>query len=86
MAEQFGDKAAAAGQRASDNGRQLYERAKDQAQSALEAGREGIDAVTKEGKRQVESISGVIRDWPLLSVAVAFAAGCLVSRMMGGGR
>jgi ElaB/YqjD/DUF883 family membrane-anchored ribosome-binding protein len=86
MAEQFGDKAAAAAQRASDNGRQLYERAKDQAQSALEAGRQGIDAVTKEGKRQVESISGVIRDWPLLSVAVAFAAGCLVSRMMGGGR
>jgi len=86
MAEQFGEKAAAAAQRAGDDGRQLYERAKDQAQSALEAGREGIDAVTKEGKRQVESISGVIRDWPLLSVAVAFAAGCLVARMMGGGR
>jgi hypothetical protein len=47
----------------------------------LQAGREGFEAVTEEGKRQVESVSGVIRDWPLLSVGVAFLAGCLVSRL-----
>jgi ElaB/YqjD/DUF883 family membrane-anchored ribosome-binding protein len=84
MAEQFEDKAAAAAQRAGDHGRQLYERAKDQAQSAIDAGREGVEAVADEGRRQVESLSGVIRDWPLLSVAVAFAAGCVVSRLMHG--
>lgn len=81
MAEQTGAKIGAAAQRASDNGREFYERAKDQAQSALQAGREGFEAVTEEGKRQVESVSGVIRDWPLLSVGVAFLAGCLVSRL-----
>lgn len=86
MAEQTAAKIGAAAQRASDTGRDLYERAKDQAQSALEAGREGLDAVAQEGKRQVESASGVIRDWPLLSVGVAFLAGCLVSRLMHGGR
>jgi ElaB/YqjD/DUF883 family membrane-anchored ribosome-binding protein len=86
MADQTASKIGAAAQRASENGRELYERAKDQAQSAIEAGREGLDAVAEEGKRQVESVSGVIRDWPLLSVGVAFLAGCLVSRLMHGGR
>ena len=81
MAEQ---KLGAAAQRATENGRELYERAKDQAHSALEAGREGIEAAAAEGKRQVESVSGVIRDRPLLSVGVAFLAGCLVSRLMHG--
>jgi ElaB/YqjD/DUF883 family membrane-anchored ribosome-binding protein len=84
MAEQYGDKVAAAAQRAGDNGKQLYERAKDQAQSALDAGREGFEAVAEQSRKQVESVSGVIRDWPLLSVAVAFAAGCVVSRLMHG--
>jgi hypothetical protein len=84
MAEQTGAKVGAAAQRVSENGRELYERAKDQAQSALQAGREGFEAVSEEGKRQVESVSGVIRDWPLLSVGVAFLAGCLVSRLMYG--
>lgn len=81
MSEQ---KLSAAAQRASENGRELYERAKDQANAALDAGREGFDAAVEEGKRQVESVSGVIRDWPLLSVGVAFLAGCLVSRLMSG--
>ena len=84
MAEQTGAKIGAAAQRASENGREIYERAKDQAQSALQAGREGFEAATEEGKRQVESVSGVIRDWPLLSVGVAFLAGCLVARLMHG--
>jgi ElaB/YqjD/DUF883 family membrane-anchored ribosome-binding protein len=82
MAEQ---KLGAAAQRASENGRELYERAKDQASSAIDAGREGMDAVVDEGRRQVESVSGMIREWPLLSVGVAFLAGCLVSRLMRGG-
>jgi ElaB/YqjD/DUF883 family membrane-anchored ribosome-binding protein len=86
MAEQYGDKVASAAQRASDNGKQLYERAKDQAQSALDAGREGFDAVAEQGRKQVESVSGLIRDWPLLSVGIAFAAGCIVSRLMNSGR
>ena len=84
MADQTGAKIGAAAQRASENGRELYERAKDQAQSALQAGRDGFEAVSEEGKRQVESVSGVIRDWPLLSVGVAFLAGCLVARLMHG--
>lgn len=84
MAGQYGDKVAAAARRASDDGKQLYERAMDEAQSAMEAGREGFEAMTEQGRRQVESVSGVIRDWPLLSVAVAFAAGCVISRLMHG--
>ena len=84
MAEQTDAKIGAAAQRASENGREIYERAKDQAQSALQAGREGFEAVTDEGKRQVASVSGVIRDWPLLSVGVAFLAGCLAARLMHG--
>lgn len=86
MADQTAGKIGAAAQRAADDGRDLYERAKDKAQAALEAGREGVEAVAEEGKRQVESVSGVIRDWPLLSVGVAFLAGCLVSRLTHGGR
>lgn len=86
MAEQTAGKIGATAQRASENGRELYERAKDQAQSAIEAGREGFEAVAKEGKRQVESVSGVIRDWPMLSVGVAFLAGCLVARLTRSGR
>ena len=84
MAEQFGAKAGAAAQRVADNGKDLYERAKDKAQSAIEVGREGFDTVTEEGRRQVETASGIIRDWPLLSVGIAFAAGCLVSRLFHG--
>jgi ElaB/YqjD/DUF883 family membrane-anchored ribosome-binding protein len=84
MAEQFGDKAAAAAERAGDQGRQLYERTKDKAQSAIDAGREGFEAVADEGRRQIDSLSRVVRDWPLVSVAVAFAAGCVVSRLMRG--
>ncbi len=84
MADQTGAKVAAAAQRAGDDGREIYERAKEQAQSAMEAGRHGLETVTEQGQRQIESISGVIRDWPLLSVAVAFAAGCVVSRLMHG--
>ncbi len=83
MAEQTRAKLA---QRVSENGREPHEHAKDQAQSALEAGREGFEAVAAEGRRQVESVSGVIRDWPLLSVGVAFLAGCLVARLMHTGR
>ena len=86
MADQTAGKIGAAAQRAADDGRDLYERAKDKAQSALDVGREGFEAVAAEGKRQVESASGVIREWPLLSVGVAFLAGCLVSRLMRGGR
>ncbi len=86
MADQTAGKIGAAAQRAAEDGRDLYERAKDKAQSALDAGREGMEAIAEEGKRQVESVSGVIRDWPLLSVGVAFVAGCLVSRLMHGGR
>ncbi len=86
MAEQTGAKMGAAAQRAADNGGELYERAKDQAQAAARAGRESLAAATEQGRRQIESVSGLIRDWPLLSVAVAFAAGCVVSRLMGGGR
>jgi hypothetical protein len=82
MAENYGTKAASAAQRASDNGKELFERAKDQAQAAIDAGREGVEAVADEGRRQVESISGTIREWPLLSVAVAFAAGCAISRLL----
>lgn len=86
MADQTAGKIGAAAQRAAEDGRDLYERAKGKAQSALDAGREGMEAIAEEGKRQVESVSGVIRDWPLLSVGVAFVAGCLVSRLMHGGR
>ena len=86
MADQTAGKIGAAAQRAAEDGRDLYEHAKDKAQSALDAGREGMEAIAEEGKRQVESVSGVIRDWPLLSVGVAFVAGCLVSRLMHGGR
>ncbi len=68
MAEETGAKLGVAAQRMSENGRELYGRAKDQAQSALDVGREGFDAVAAEGRRQVESVSAVIRDWPLLSV------------------
>lgn len=86
MAQQYGDKIESAAKNAGEQGKQLYERAKDQAQSALEAGREGLDAVAEQGRKQVESVSGVIRDWPLLSVGIAFAAGCIVSRLLHSGR
>ncbi|MFO0988464.1 MAG: hypothetical protein U1F37_14015 [Alphaproteobacteria bacterium] len=86
MADQTASKIGAAAERAADNGRDLYERAKGHAQAAIDAGREGIEAVAEEGKRQVETVSGVIRDWPLLSVGAAFLAGCLVSRLFHGGR
>ena len=82
MAENYASKAASTAQRASDNGKELFERAKDQAQAAIDAGREGVEAVAQEGRRQVESISGTIREWPLLSVAVAFVAGCAISRLL----
>ena len=80
MSQQAAAKAAV--QRVSEDGRDLYERAKDQADAAIKVGRESWDAATAEGRRQVESVSGVIRERPLLSVAVAFAAGCLISRLM----
>lgn len=83
MAEQ---KLGAAAQRASENSREFYERAKEQANAAFDAGREGFDAAVEEGKRQVESVSGVIRDWPLLSVGIAFVAGCLVAKLTSGRR
>lgn len=82
MAENLGSKLAQAEQRAGDNGKELLERAKDQAKSAINAGREGMDAVAEQGRRQIESASGVIREWPLLSVAVAFAVGCAISRLI----
>ena len=80
MAEQ-GPNLSAAAQRAADDGREMYDEAKHQARSAMDAGREGLERVTEEGRRQIESMSGVIRDWPLLSVGIAFLAGCLVSRL-----
>jgi len=81
MAEHFGAKAIGAAQRASDNGSDLYDKAKDKVQSVIDAGREGVDAVTEQGRRQVETVSSAIRDYPLLSVGIAFAAGCIVSRL-----
>ena len=36
----------------------------------------------EQGRRQIESVSATIREWPLLSVAVAFAAGCVISRLL----
>jgi len=80
------NKLGAAAQRVGEDGREFYERAKEQANAAFDAGREGFDAAVEEGKRQVDSVSGMIRDWPLLSVGVAFVAGCLVSRLMSGRR
>jgi ElaB/YqjD/DUF883 family membrane-anchored ribosome-binding protein len=81
MAEHFGAKAIAAGERAAEEGKDLYDKAKGQMQSAVEAGREGLEAVADEGRRQVEGLSATIREWPLLSVGLAFVAGCVVSRL-----
>lgn len=81
MAEQFGAKAVAAGERAAEEGKDLSDKAKGRIQSAVEAGREGLEAMTDEGRRQVESLSSTIREWPLLSVGLAFVAGCVVSRL-----
>ncbi len=86
MADQTGENLSATAQRVGEDSREMYERAKDRAKSALETGREGLKAVTDEGRRQVESLSGVIRDWPLLSVGVAFLAGCLLTRLTRSGR
>jgi ElaB/YqjD/DUF883 family membrane-anchored ribosome-binding protein len=83
MAQQFGSKVAEAAQRAAEDGANLYEQTRDQAQSAIEAGRRGLQQVAGEGRRQVESISATIREWPLLSVGIAFVAGCVVSRLVG---
>lgn len=81
MTELFGAKPIETAQRGADNGSDLYDKAKDKVQSVIHAGREGVDAVTEQGRRQVETVSSAIRDWPLLSVGIAFAAGCLVSRL-----
>ena len=82
MADNFGTKASAAAQRVGDGGKEMFERAKDQAQAAIDAGRESVEAAAEQGRRQIESISGTIREWPLLSVAAAFAAGCIISRLL----
>lgn len=81
MAQSYEDKAAAAAQQATKTGADLYETAKDKAQAAIDAGREGVDALADEGQRQIDAVSDKIRDWPLLSVGVAFLAGCVVSRL-----
>ena len=82
MAAHVGSKISSAAQRAADNGAEFYERARDRAQSAIESGREGFEAAARHGRRQAESLAGVVREWPLLSVATAFAIGCLASRLL----
>jgi ElaB/YqjD/DUF883 family membrane-anchored ribosome-binding protein len=81
MAEQFGSKVAGAAERTAEDAGNLYEKTKERAEHALDAGREGFEQVAEQGRRQVESLSATIREWPLLSVGVAFVAGCMVSRL-----
>lgn len=67
---------------AADAASDTYGEIKKQAQSAIDSGRRRLHDVAEEGKAQLENVSSIVRDRPLLSLGVAFAAGCIVGRLL----
>jgi ElaB/YqjD/DUF883 family membrane-anchored ribosome-binding protein len=82
MARTYEDKVAAAAQQASDTGAELYDRAKEKVQSAADYARDGLDKAVREGRRQAETVSDAVRKRPLMSVGIAFLAGCALSHLL----